>query len=78
LFDIRLAKPAVEIHPFASTTITIGPGLRSSAYDTDDIVLYKQRWALFTPNFVADARFGIFGQLKLMVENASDYIKDKV
>ncbi|KAI6190606.1 hypothetical protein M3Y97_00136700 [Aphelenchoides bicaudatus] len=78
LFDIRLAKPAIEIRPFAATTISIGEDLIKAVYDTNDIILYKQRWALFTPNFLADARFGIFSQLQLVIDKAPEYIEDKI
>lgn len=77
LYDIRLAKPAIEIHPFSVTGIHISDTLKS-VYDTDDIALYKQSWALVAPNLIADARFGIFTRMELKAENAKDFIEDKV
>lgn len=35
-------------------------------------------WAIFAPNFVADARFGIFGQLLLDNEMSEEFIEDKM
>jgi hypothetical protein len=77
LFDIQLAKPAVAIQPFAVSTIKISPALKS-VYDTDDIALYKQSWAMVSPNLIADARFGIFTQLILVIDKAEEFIEDKV
>lgn len=78
LFDIRLAQQTVVIEPLTSTSIIISPELKFTYSQPDDLIGYKQSWALFGPNIIADARFGIFTKLELTLDRSADFIEDKV
>ncbi|KAI6236611.1 hypothetical protein M3Y95_00176100 [Aphelenchoides besseyi] len=77
IFDTGLAQPSIEIHPLTVATMTISPNLRT-VYDSDEIEIYTKSWAVFSPNLIIDARFGVFMRVQLAAEQAAKFIDDNL
>ena len=71
----RLKTRQESLSDAVCSTITIGVELRS-VYDTE-ISTYTS-WVVFAPNFIVDARFGVFTRVQLDVGEGRHFIEDPV
>ncbi|KAE9552963.1 hypothetical protein FO519_003840 [Halicephalobus sp. NKZ332] len=75
IFDIRLkSNEIVEHNPTLITPISIGEELEAT-YGRGNFTVFP--WYVLSPNQVVDARFGIFADISLQLENVWEFFEDK-